>query len=146
MSTIKIKKKHPLLNPFLWGIFFLCHCAMVAQISITDAQVSGITNAAEGDLYLTSDTNRLFIGQQLGTLWEIGTSGNGGSSNSWLLSGNTSLGSSNFIGSISDNLLELRSNNLPILQIGRRQTLGLTESITDYNDNNQPLVFLKGGW
>lgn len=112
-----------------------------AQISILDSQAATINNAAEGDLYKTTDTNRLFIGLQPGTLWEIG---NNSSSSQWMLNGNSGIPNGSFLGTTDDRAMEIRSNNLGILRFGRRQTLGLTQGYTDYDNNDQPLVYLGG--
>jgi len=40
--------------------------------------------------------------------------------------------------------MEIRSNNIGVLQFGRRQTLGLTQNLLDYNNNDQYIVHVKG--
>ncbi|PCE63437.1 hypothetical protein [Sediminicola luteus] len=126
----------------IWFILALLGANLgFGQTSVTQASVAGISDAGEGDLYLTSDTDRLYMGIQTGTLREIGTNGNG---SSWLLGGNTSVTTGQFLGIINDQVFEIRSNNLPMLRFGRRQTLGLTQGFPDYDDNDQPLVLLNG--
>lgn len=62
----------------------------------------------------------------------------------WLTTGNTGTTAANFLGTIDDVKMQIRSNNLPILEFGRRGTLGLDQSYPDYTDVNQPLVYLRG--
>ncbi|WP_343330083.1 hypothetical protein [Polaribacter staleyi] len=62
----------------------------------------------------------------------------------WNITGNASTTTTNFLGTTDDVKMQIRSNNLSMLEFGRRETLGLHQSYTDYNDLNQPLVYLKG--
>ncbi|WP_158837964.1 hypothetical protein [Polaribacter sp. L3A8] len=62
----------------------------------------------------------------------------------WSITGNASTTTSNFLGTTDDVKMQIRSNNLSMLEFGRRETLGLNQSFTDYNDLDQPLVYLKG--
>ncbi|MCT4698250.1 hypothetical protein [Tenacibaculum haliotis] len=62
----------------------------------------------------------------------------------WLTTGNTGTTAANFLGTIDDVKMQIRSNNLPILEFGRRGTLGLDQSYPDYTDVDQPLVYLRG--
>ncbi|MDE0535414.1 hypothetical protein [Tenacibaculum sp. L6] len=65
--------------------------------------------------------------------------------NNWLITGNTGTTNTNFLGTIDDVKMQIRSNNTPMLEFGRRQTLGLNEPTrTDYNNPNQSLVYLNG--
>ncbi|MFD0994023.1 hypothetical protein, partial [Tenacibaculum geojense] len=65
-------------------------------------------------------------------------------SNNWLLNGNTGSNNTNFLGTIDDVRMQIRSNNTPILEFGRRQTLGLDQAYPDYTNINQYLVYLTG--
>ncbi|MDP2541432.1 hypothetical protein [Tenacibaculum discolor] len=63
----------------------------------------------------------------------------------WLITGNTGTNSStNFLGTIDDVRMQIRSNNTPILEFGRRATLNLVQSYPDYDDPDQPLMYLRG--
>jgi len=66
-------------------------------------------------------------------------------STSWNTIGNTGTNAANsFLGTIDNIKMEIRSNNLPILQFGLRQTLGLTQNFPDYTNANQPLAYING--
>jgi len=62
----------------------------------------------------------------------------------WLMVGNSPTNTTSFLGTTNDRKMQIRSNNLSILEFGRRATLGLTQSFLDYDDTNQPLVHLNG--
>jgi len=91
--------------------------------------------ASEGDLYLDTDKNLIYLGLQSGLLHSL---------SNWQVNGNNNLTNSSFLGHINDVKLQFRSNNLPIIEMGRRQTLGLTQNYPFYTDNNQPLVHING--
>jgi len=55
----------------LFFIFIICSTNSFAQILIDSGEVSCYTNAGQGDLYLTSDTNELYIGIESGALRKI---------------------------------------------------------------------------
>ncbi|PCE66460.1 hypothetical protein [Sediminicola luteus] len=53
--------------------FFLTSiCLLEAQVSITSGAVVGYSTANEGEVYLTSDTDELYLGLQDGSLRKIG--------------------------------------------------------------------------
>jgi hypothetical protein len=63
---------------------------------------------------------------------------------SWLTAGNTGINAStNFLGTTDDKPLILKSNNSAYAEFGRRQTLGLTQTYTDYSDNDEQVLHLK---
>jgi hypothetical protein len=123
-------------------------------------------SASEGDLYHDITNNTYYIGTTNGSLKIIGDITSKGSSNGdllswnattskweaqsanlftgWSVTGNTGNTNTNFLGNIDDVRMQIRSNNLPLLEFGRRQTLGLTQNYPDYTDNNQPLVHVNG--
>ncbi|WP_120180906.1 hypothetical protein [Pelobium manganitolerans] len=76
-----------------------------------------------------------------GTTW---APANEASANNWSMTGNSNTTSSSFLGTTNDAVFKIGSNNTQMLQFGRRQTLGLTQSYTDYTDNSQPLVYING--
>ncbi|PQJ73286.1 hypothetical protein [Polaribacter butkevichii] len=62
----------------------------------------------------------------------------------WNITGNIGTTASQFLGTIDDVRMQIRSNNLPMLEFGRRATLGLVTGNADYTNANQPLVHLNG--
>ncbi|MFI1770611.1 hypothetical protein [Thalassobellus citreus] len=135
-----MKLNHKLLPILILTLLY--NSFAFSQIQILSNNIGDIINAGQGDLYLTTDTNQLYIGLSDGTISLIGNESYNGYS--WDRTGNSNASNLNFLGTSNDIKFEIRSNNLPMLQIGRRQTLGLTQNFTDYNDNNQPLVNLNG--
>jgi hypothetical protein len=64
--------------------------------------------------------------------------------NNWLISGNSNVNAaSQFLGTTDDNKMVIRSNNTPLLEFGRRQTLGLTEGYADYTDNDEMVTYMR---
>ncbi|WP_109851713.1 hypothetical protein [Aquimarina sp. AU58] len=102
----------------------------------TNAEMNGVTAAATGSILYNLEESKIFVFD--GTNWVATTNDN------WLVDGNTGLPATSFLGHIDDVKMEIRSNNLPLLQFGRRQTLGLTQAFPDYTDNDQPLVNING--
>ena len=69
-----------------------------------------------------------------------------GASN-WLLTGNSNATASNFLGTINDVPMSIKSNNTTMLQFGRRQTLGLYEgssSLIPYNQQDASVTYVRG--
>ncbi|MCG8754182.1 hypothetical protein [Tenacibaculum finnmarkense] len=64
--------------------------------------------------------------------------------NNWLTTGNSGTTTANFLGTTDDKKMQMRSNNIPMLEFGRRQTLGLTQSYPDYTDVDQSVVHVRG--
>ncbi|TCI84570.1 hypothetical protein [Tenacibaculum sp. M341] len=105
--------------------------------TVTDnTEMNSVTGANTGSVVYNIAQRGIFMFD--GTNW-ISTS-----SNNWLINGNNGTTSSNFLGTIDDVKMEIRSNNLPMLEFGRRGTLNLDQTFLDYNDVNQPLVHLNG--
>ncbi len=102
----------------------------------TIVEMNSIVGPSTGSILYNLEDNKIYVYN--GTNW-VSTS-----NDNWLVDGNTGLPSTSFLGHIDDVAMEIRSNNLPLLQFGRRQTLGLTEAIPDYTDNDQPLVHVNG--
>lgn len=61
----------------------------------------------------------------------------------WLISGNSGIPAGSFLGTRDDNAMVLESNNMPYLQFGRRQTLGLVDGYTDYTDPNEKVTYVQ---
>ncbi|WP_299716684.1 hypothetical protein [uncultured Tenacibaculum sp.] len=102
----------------------------------TTAQIFATVGPVEGVMAYSTDQKIIYYYN--GTTW-VSTSGA-----NWLLTGNAGNTSANFLGTTDDVRMQIRSNNLPLLEFGRRATLGLTQGFLDYNDDNQPLVHLNG--
>jgi len=134
------------MKKYLFFLFSLCYLLVQAQIDAgsvmglptanTTAEMNAITTAPAGSILYNLEENRIFVFD--GTIWGFTSAEN------WLVTGNTGLPSTSFLGHQDDVRMEIRSNNLPLLQFGRRQTLGLTTGLDDYNDNDQPLVHING--
>jgi hypothetical protein len=81
-----------------------------------------------------------------GTNW---LPGNEAASLNWLITGNSNaVYNTNFIGTINDVPLTLRSNNTPMLEVGRRQTIGLLDQtgtgLFPYNQPNASVMYVRG--
>jgi len=134
------------MERLLLTILLLCLTKVYAQIdagsvmglptAATTAEMNGVTGAATGAILYNLEEDKIFVFN--GTNW-VSTS-----NDNWLVDGNTGLPTTSFLGHIDDVRMEIRSNNLPLLQFGRRQTLGLVQGFPDYTDNDQPLVLLNG--
>jgi hypothetical protein len=62
----------------------------------------------------------------------------------WNYTGNAGINAAlNFLGTTDDKPLILKSNNTTNVEMGRRATLGLTQSYADYNDDNEMLLHMK---
>ena len=84
-----------------------------------------------------------------GTAWSFQTTGSG-TGLGWSLTGNAGIiAGTNFLGTTTDVPMDIRSNNTTMLQVGRRQTLGLYDSsgtgLFPYNQANNPVAYFAGG-
>lgn len=65
-------------------------------------------------------------------------------SNNWLITGNSGINTAtNFLGTTDDKQMILKSNGQSYLEFGRRQTLGLTQGYTDYDDNDEKVTYIR---
>ncbi|GGX21644.1 hypothetical protein [Aquimarina muelleri] len=112
------------------------YSVMGLPTAVTSLEMNTVTTAATGSILYNLEENKIFVFD--GTNW-VSTS-----NDNWLVNGNTGLPTTSFLGHIDDVKMEIRSNNLPLLQFGRRQTLGLTQTFPDYTNNDQPLVYING--
>ncbi len=129
-----------------FGLLFIISISLSSQIdadsvmgvpTVTDnAEMISITGANTGSLVYNIAQRGLYMFN--GTNW---VSSNG---NNWLTNGNIGTNNTNFLGTIDDVKMQIRSNNLPILEFGRRSTLGLVQGYPDYTDGSQALVHVKG--
>lgn len=98
------------------------------MLSVTGANVGSIVyNIAQDGIFMFN-----------GTTWVSS------SNNNWLTDGNLGTTNSNFLGTIDDVRMQIRSNNIPIIEFGRRATLGLVQGFPDYTDGDQALLYLNG--
>ncbi len=185
------------MKHYLSIIFLLCFSFIVkAQTLITPADVTnfqtGVTNAAENDIYRETTNDLFYIGLSSGKLklfqdsiktnatltgsgfngrilglaqqgattnqvlkwngtnWLPGNDSTANVGNAWLYTGNSTGLSypANFLGTTTDVPLSLRSNNTAMLEVGRRQTLGLydagTTGLFPYNQPNSSVAFVRG--
>lgn len=104
----------------------------------TTAQMNAIpTPITIGNMVYNIETQSLFVYN--GGSW-ISTS-----NTNWETTGNAGLTTNNFLGTTDNVKMEIRSDNLPILQFGRRGSIaGLTQTFPDYDDATQPLAYLNG--
>ncbi|WP_462255339.1 beta strand repeat-containing protein [Ferruginibacter sp.] len=114
----------------------------------------GITNPAY-KLHVTAASNPLFLsGVQTGTNTDSVVTINNGiirkisaaasTANAWSTGGNTGTNpATNFLGTTDDKQMILKSNGQSYLEFGRRQTLGLTQGFTDYDDNNEKVTYVR---
>ncbi len=96
------------------------------------------------NILVTAPTN----GQVLrfnGTDWAPTTEA---AASNWLITGNANTTNANFLGTTNDIEMSLRSNNTTMLQLGRRQTLGLWDNsstgIFPYNQQNASVSYVRG--
>ena len=101
----------------------------------TTSEISSLTGMEEGQMLYNTDTQEIYVYD--GSAWVKTSNSN------WLSSGNT-LSTGSFLGATNDVGMDIRSNNISLLQFGRRQTLGLTQTYPDYNDKDQYLTYVKG--
>ncbi len=111
----------------------LTNATTTEMLTITDPSIGSLVyNTTEKAVY---DYN--------GSSWNKLNTSN--SSKSWDIFGNSGINpNTTFLGTIDNIKMEIRSNNLPLLQFGLRQTLGLTQNFIDYTNGNQPLVYING--
>jgi hypothetical protein len=108
-------------------------------VATTSAQtIDGLANWSLTGLYQTvtvvSD----------GANWNIVSFLPTSSSISWSQTGNSNINTAtNFLGTTDDKQLIFKSNNQSYLEFGRRQTLGLTQAYTDYNDNSEKVTYIR---
>ena len=69
---------------------------------------------------------------------------NNPASSQWLYTGNSGINPAvNFLGTTDDKQMILKSNSLSFMEFGRRQTLGLTQGYTDYDNNDEKVIHLR---
>jgi hypothetical protein len=64
--------------------------------------------------------------------------------NNWLITGNSNVdAASQFLGTVDDRKMVIRSNNQSYLEFGRRATLNLIDGYADYTDGDEKVTFLR---
>ncbi|RYY55187.1 MAG: hypothetical protein EOO09_11520 [Chitinophagaceae bacterium] len=64
--------------------------------------------------------------------------------NYWSTTGNSGMSNtSNFLGTTDDRLMNLKSNNYTMVEMGRRATLGLTQGYADYDNNDEMITHMR---
>nr|WP_298794554.1 hypothetical protein [uncultured Allomuricauda sp.] len=101
----------------------------------TTSEINAITGMQQGQMLFNTDTRQMLVFN--GANWVTNSNSN------WLLNGNVG-GSGSFLGTTNDVSMDIRSNNVSMLEFGRRQTLGLVQNYLDYTDGNQYITYLKG--
>jgi hypothetical protein len=101
----------------------------------TSAEINSVSGMEEGQMLYNTDTKEILVFN--GSNWLTSSNSN------WLSTGNTA-NTGAFLGTTNDIGMDIRSNNVSVLQFGRRETLGLSQPYADYNDNNQYLTYIKG--
>jgi hypothetical protein len=81
-----------------------------------------------------------------GTTW---LPANEAAASNWLITGNNNITyNTHFLGTLNDVPLTLRSNNTPMLEVGRRQALGLLDAgstgLFPYNQPNASVTYIRG--
>lgn len=132
--------KKQLLNIFIFLLTGLTYAQIDSGLLLgltqaTTAEIGTITGMEEGQMLYNTDTKEIFVFD--GANW-INTS-----NSNWLLNGNVS-STGSFLGTTNDMGMEIRSNNIGVIELGKRQTLGLTQAFQDYDDDNQYLTYIKG--
>lgn len=105
----------------------------------TTAEINAVTPEEEGAIVYNSETKKIMVYTDSG--W-VNTSNS--DTDNWLTTGNSGATDANFLGTSDDVKMQIRSNNLSMLEFGRRETLGLYQDYPGYTDNDQPLVYLNG--
>jgi hypothetical protein len=79
-----------------------------------------------------------------GTNWNVVSYLPSSSSISWSQTGNSNINPAiNFLGTSDDKQMIIKSNAQSFLEFGRRQTLGLTQGYTDYDDDNEKVTYVR---
>ncbi len=79
-----------------------------------------------------------------GSNWHVVSFLPSSSAVSWSQTGNANINPAiNYLGTSDDKQMILKSNGASFLEFGRRQTLGLTQGFTDYDDNNEKVTYIR---
>ncbi len=106
---------------------------------IADTALINVLAPPDGMLIYHTPSAQLLT--RSGGAWRAVTYNGFGSA--WSTRGNTGTTASDFIGTVDDRPMTFRSFNTSYLEFGRRQTLGLTQSYTDYDNNNEAVTLMR---
>ncbi len=111
----------------------------VVTIATTAAQtIDALTSWTLNEIYQTVTV------VSNGTNWHVVNNLAGSSAISWSQTGNANINPAiNFLGTSDDKQMTLKSNGQSYLEFGRRQTLGLVQGYTDYNDNDEKVTYVR---
>ncbi len=111
----------------------------VLTIATTSAQtIDGLTSWSLTGLYQTVTL------VSNGSNWHVVNNLPASSAVSWSQTGNSNINPAiNFLGTSDDKQMILKSNAQSYLEFGRRQTLGLTQGYTDYDDNDEKVTYVR---
>jgi hypothetical protein len=184
--------KKTFLITFLALFSFIINAqTLITPTDVTNFQ-TGVTNAAENDIYRETTNNLFYIGLSSGklklfqdsiktnatltgsgfngsvlglaqqgatlnqvlkwngTTWLPATETAVTPINSWLFTGNNTgvTYPANFLGTTTDVPMSIRSNNTAMLEVGRRQSLGLYDATSTglfpYNQPNASVMYVRG--
>lgn len=108
---------------------------------ITDTSLINSLNPPDGMVIFHQPSRQLLV--RSNGFWNALAS-SAGLAATWKTTGNAGTDTTvNFIGTTDDKPLFLKSNNSPYMSMGRRQSLGLTQSYADYNNNNEKVTLLR---
>jgi hypothetical protein len=128
-------------------------------IGLSSGRLKFIQDTVRTNATLTgggTSTSLLGIAQQGATNGQVlkwnGTTwlpANEAAANNWLITGNNNVTyNTHFLGTLNDVPLTLRSNNTPMLEVGRRQSLGLLDATSTglfpYNQGNASVTYIRG--
>jgi hypothetical protein len=108
---------------------------LLGLTNATTTEMNTIVGSIEGSLLYNTDDKKVYLFN--GTNWVQTNNSN------WLMNGNAAV-SGSFLGTANDVAMDIRSNNISVLQFGRRQTLGLVQSYPDYTDPSQYITYVRG--
>jgi len=111
----------------------------VLTVATTSSQtIDGLTSWTINGLYQTITV------VSNGSNWHIVNNLPASSSVSWSQTGNANINPAiNYLGTSDDKQMILKSNAQSYLEFGRRQTLGLTQGFTDYDDDDEKVTYIR---
>ncbi|HTL08901.1 MAG TPA: hypothetical protein VL307_11605 [Chitinophagaceae bacterium] len=111
----------------------------VLTIATTSSQtIDGLTS------WTLNEVNQTVTIISNGSNWHVVNYLPGSSAVGWSQTGNANINPSiNFLGTSDDKQMVLKSNAQSFLEFGRRQTLGLTQGYTDYDDVNEKVTYIR---
>lgn len=110
-------------------------------VRISDTNLINIMTPPDGMLIYFTPTKQMYA--RSNGYWKALTYADNTIS-PWSVKGNTGINAAtDFLGTRDDKALVLKSNNVTYAELGRRQTLGLTQAYTDYTNNDEQVLHLR---